>query len=305
VAAEMATAAERHRLGDDLILLAHLQIAMTDYGLGDFAAVEDRLPRCLGMLDRPVGQALRSQVSFFRALFEIQRGRYGAGVDHAAQAYEMFRRSRPAEAEVFRLAQLLMIGHDVGGLTDSLIDAVPTTPGPVGFALALQLYVAVILFDLGRRDDAIRRLPLRRGELPDRPLDYVTVFIDVAAAIAAVETDDVVAAGGLLERLRPWAGRWAAAGTAAGSLGLVDLTLARVHATLGHDKEATLWFTRAVEGHERVGAPAWLARSLLHQGRFRRQRGDDEAALASLERAAALADAFSLPVVARQVAAAL
>ncbi len=301
VALELLALAEQAALGDDLVLVAQLQVTQADFALGDFDAVQARLPRCLGLGDRPVGQALRGQLAFFRALFELARGRYSEAVRHAEEAFEVFRRGRGDEAGFYRLAQRLTIGHDLGGLDDGLIDAVLAGADVTGFALAIRLYVAVILFDLGRPDDAVRQLPYPQGTVPDRPLDYVTVFIDVAAAIVAAETGDAVAAAVLLDRITPWAGRWASAGTAAGSLGLVDLAIARLHATVGDTARARPAFAAAVAGHERVGSPAWLARSLLHQGRFLRAAGDEAAALAAFTRAAALADAFALPIVARQI----
>ncbi|MDT3443389.1 BTAD domain-containing putative transcriptional regulator [Pseudofrankia sp. BMG5.37] len=301
VALELLALAEQAALGDDLVLVAQLQVTQADFALGDFDAVQAGLPRCLGLGDRPVGQALRGQLGFFRALFELARGRYSEAVRHAEEAFEVFRRGRGDEAGFYRLAQRLTIGHDLGGLDDGLIDAVLADAEVTGFALAVRLYVAVILFDLGRPDDAVRQLPYPRGTVPDRPLDYVTVFIDVAAAIVAAETGDAVAAAVLLDRITPWAGRWASAGTAAASLGLVDLAIARLHAAVGDTARARPAFAAAVAGHERVGSPAWLARSLLHQGRFLRAAGDGAAASAAFTRAAALADAFALPIVAGQI----
>ncbi len=283
VAVEIAALAEDDDLGADIALLGELQVALADLALGDLPAVAERLPRCVALLDQPVGLALRSQVGYFRALVEVMRGRYGEAIARAGEVHELFRRTRPAEAEVFSFAQRLTIGHDLGDLSEDDLLA-PTRPGAIGFALALQLYSAVILFDLDRRDEATARVPYRRGELPERPLDYVTVFIDAAAAHVAAEIGDAAAVPALLERLSPMAGRWANAGTGAGSLGLVDLAIARLHATAGADEDARAWFARAVENHERIGAPAWLARSLLHQGVFLGADGGDALDRACLTR---------------------
>jgi hypothetical protein len=138
-------------------------VALADNALGDLDAVEARLLRCVGMLDRPVGHALRSQVGFFRALFDVLRGRYTDAASHAEEAYEVFRRSRPHEAAVFRLMQQLTIGYDTGAITDDLIDAVPVTSGQAAYNVAVQLYVAVLLFELGRAEHAAARLSHRRG----------------------------------------------------------------------------------------------------------------------------------------------
>ena len=253
VAVEIAALADEHGLGADVALLGELQIALADLALGDINAVAARLPTCISLLDHPVGLALRSQVGYFRALVEVIRGRYGEAVARAAEVHELFRRTRPVEAEVFAFAQRLTIGHDLGGLREDDLLA-PTTEGAIGFALALQLYSAILLFDLDRRDEAIARIPHRRGEVPDRPSDYVTVFIDVAAADVAAEVGDLVAVPVLLDRLAPMAGRWANGGTGAGSLGLVDLAIARLHATAGNGEQARSWFARSVDAHRARGS---------------------------------------------------
>ena len=302
VALEMAELAEAERLGDDLVLLAHLQIALADLALGDLDSVEAGLSRCLALTDRPV-EALRAQVTYFRSLVELIRGRYGPAVVHADEAHDLFARGRPAEAASIRVAQRLTIAHDLGGIDEALSRI--SWPEAAGYARAIRLYLAVVMFDLDRREEAESLVAHPRGTLLDRPLDYLTTFLDVAAAIIAAETEDTVAAAGLLDRLSPFAGRWANAGTGAGSLGLVDLTLARLHATVGDEVAARHWFEAAVVGHEHVGAPAWLARSLLHQGRFLRSRGEPVAAADALRRAGAIAEAFSLPIVAQQVATTL
>ena len=98
-------------------------------------------------------------------------------------------------------------------------------------------------------------------------------------------------------------GRWAAGGSAALSLGLVDLTLARLVDVLGDRDQAESLFAVAVAGHERVGAPAWLARSLLYQGRFWIDTDRVVDGLAALERAGAIAAAYGLAPIAAQVAA--
>ena len=98
-------------------------------------------------------------------LVEVIRGRYGEAIDRASEVHELFRRTRPAEAEVFAFAQRLTIGHDLGDLTEADLQAA-NSESAIGFALALQLYSAVLLFDLGRRDEAIARVPYRRVRCP-------------------------------------------------------------------------------------------------------------------------------------------
>ncbi len=301
VAVELAALAAGHELGDDVLLLAHLQIALTDFGLGQLDRAMAGLTTCASLVERPVGDALRSQTSFLRGHVELVRGATALARTHADAAYELFRRSRPAEAEQYRVGQLLMFGHDLDGV-EELVMAMPARLPGGAYALMVQLYVVIILFDVGQAAEARRRIPHPRGTLIERPLDHTTVFLDVAAGIVAAETNDVVAASGLLARLAPMAGRWSNLGTAAGSLGFVDLTIARLHATVGDRPSAGHWYDRAVGVHEGAGTPAWLARTLLHQGRFLLDE-DPQRAGECLDRAAALADTFGLAIVARQVAA--
>ena len=214
VAAELGALADHHDLGADVTLLAELQIALADLALGDIPAVADRLPRCIALLDLPVGLALRSQLGFFR----VSSKSYGVGTARPSTERAGARAvsSHPScRSRGLRVAQRLTIGHDLGDLAEADLLAA-NSESAIGFALTLQLYSAVMLFDLGRRDEAIARIPYRSGEVPERPLDYVTVFIDVAAAHVAAELGDAAAVPALLERLEPMAGRWANAGAGRG-----------------------------------------------------------------------------------------
>ena len=301
-ALELTELARAHSLGDDVRLMAEHQIVMADYSLGDLVASRTRLASYIAMLERPVNPALRSQIGFFRALMESNTGRYAESDAHFESALELFRKGRPDEADAYRMGRMLTVGHDLGGIPEELFDV--ARADEVGaYGLAWRLYTAVILFDLNRRDQARERIPYGRGEVPERPDDYTRTFIDTAAALIAVETRDVQGAELLLRRLLPMSGRWAAGGSAALSLGLVDLTLARLVDVLGDRDQAESLFTVAVAGHERVGAPAWLARSLLYQGRFWIDTDRVVDGLAALERAGAIAAAYGLAPIAAQVAA--
>lgn len=301
-ALELADLANAQSLGDDIHLLAEHQIAMADYSLGNLVSSRERLAGYIAMLGRPVNPALRSQIGFFRALMESNCGRYADSDAHFAEALELFRKGRPDEADAYGMGRLLTVGHDLGGIPEELFD-IARADEVDGYGLAWRLYTAVILFDLGRPAEARQRIPYGPGEVPVRPDDYTRTFIDTAAAIVAVETADLVSARALLQRLLPMAGRWAAGGSAALSLGLVSLAIARLSHLLGDEEQAELWFGDAVAGHERAGTPAWLARSLLYQGRFWIDCGRMDAAAAALERAASIARAYGMAPVAAQVAA--
>jgi hypothetical protein len=85
----------------------------------------------------------------------------------------------------------------------------------------------------------------------------------------------------------------------------VELALARASAAAGDHPRARADFATAVAGHERLETPAWLARSLVHQGRFLVGTGDpaDRAAgEAALVRAEELARQHGFPYVMRRIA---
>jgi hypothetical protein len=83
----------------------------------------------------------------------------------------------------------------------------------------------------------------------------------------------------------------------------VELSLARGAEVVGDDVRARELYAVAVAGHERLRTPAWLARSLLHQGRFLLRIGDEQAGREALARADHLAARYRLAYVARRVAA--
>lgn len=299
-AAELAEIADTAKLGDDVRLMAAHQIVLVDYGLGNLVAAQAGMMSCIAMLDRPVNQALRSQIGFFRALIETVRGNYDGADGRFEAAVEMFRRSRPTEADAYRLGQILTLGHDRGDLPAEVLNSA-TASQVGGYGLVWQLYTAVILFDMGRAEEAVLRIPYRRGGVPERPDDYTSVFVDVAAAHIAAETSDVTSATLLLDRLLPMAGRWAGGGSAALVLGPVDLALGRLYLALGQPDEAERWFASAVLGDDRMASPAWLARSLLHQARFMDEQGRAAEAARSFDRAAEIAADYRLTIVASQL----
>lgn len=299
-AVELSALAVEHRLSDDIRLLAEHQIVLADYALGDLVAAHDRLAPCVSMLARPVNQALRLQIGFFQSLLEVVGGRYEAASTHFDENLDLLRTCRPTEVATYRLGHLLTIGHDIGGIPEQLL--VESDLARVdGYTLSMRLCAAVILFDLGRPADALRMVPYQRGTAPQRPSDYTTIFIDTAASIIAAETGDAASAVILLDRVLPFAGRWASGSTVAFSFGFVDLAIARLLVTLGRLDEARSWFATTIAAHERVGAPAWMARTLLHQGRFLLDAGQRDAALAALDRGLSIADMHGVVTVASRL----
>lgn len=301
VAAELQQLAERESFDADLQLVAELQLALADFALADFDAVGRAIARCVPLLDQPIGDALRSQLGFFRSHVDFVQGRHEVALQRGEEALHLYGLERPEDAGVFVLAQHCMFRHDLGGLDVGLLTSLPASPGVMGYAHAFLWWTTALLFDIGRHDLAMPRMAELGDPVPQRPADFLTIFIDAAAGLCAASSGDTASAAALAERLDPWRGRWASAGTAAGSLGLVDLTLARLHAVLGDDDTARRGFAAAVIGHERLGAPGWLARSLLHEGTFLAATGDRTGAAASWRRAESVAVAAGLTAIVEQI----
>jgi DNA-binding SARP family transcriptional activator len=248
--------------------------------------------------------APRSQLGFFRTLLAQVHARHDVVRREAADAYDLYRRGRQWQADAIMLGVELSLRHDLGGaneLTD-LLESVLGSP----YDLLAREFGAMVLLDNGWPDDATRLLG-PRGSVPEPRDDYTAPLIFVSAAHVRVEVGDVWAAEALLPKIQPFAGQVIANSSATPFVGMADLAIARVEELLGHEDLAREAYAAAVAGHERLGAPAWLARSLFHQSQLLRRsphEADAYAAEAARQRAASIADAFDLAPLARRIAGA-
>jgi DNA-binding SARP family transcriptional activator len=246
--------------------------------------------------------APRSQLGFFRTLLAQVRGRHELVRTEADAAYDLYRRGRQWQADTIMLGVELNLRHDLGGANEltGLLESVLDTP----YELLARELGAMVLLETGWPEDAARLLG-RRGLAPEPRDDYTAPLIYVAAAHVRVEIGDTAAAEVILPKIRPFAGQLVVNSSATPVGGLADLAIARVEELLGHQEQARAAYVAAVEGHERLGAPAWLARSLFHQSLFLRSTGEEAdafAAEAARQRAASIADAFDLAPLARRLA---
>jgi DNA-binding SARP family transcriptional activator len=276
---------------------------VVDLQSGDIDACDASLRRCdeHGRFTSHV--APQSQLGFFRALLLVIRGRHEAAREEAERAHDLYRRGRQWQADVILLGFQLTLAHDLGGALEYLDVLELVVDGGAYEDLARE-YGALVLFDNGRPEEASRLLA-RRGTVPAPRSDYTTSLILVAAAHVRAETGDVAAAEVLYDRLLPFAGQVIANSTATPYVGLADLGLARLAALLDRPDEAREWFARSVAGHDRLGSPVWLARSLLHQGRFLLSTGDEGDQIEgsrALFRGGCIAEAMNLAPLAGQIA---
>ncbi|MDQ3898638.1 MAG: hypothetical protein M3326_15580, partial [Actinomycetota bacterium] len=165
----------------------------------------------------------------------------------------------------------------------------PRHPGCLGADLGVSS------LRLGRHDEARRALDgvlSSPGVLgPDgarRRLCCVAAAAELCWAL-----DDAGHAAALYDVLRPYAELHVVETEGGCSLGACARYVAQVAAMLGRFDEADAWFERAHRTHERLGAPAWLARSRADHARMLVLRGGPGDLARARHLADAAADAFT------------
>jgi DNA-binding SARP family transcriptional activator len=303
-AREAIQLAEQHGLSPEIELTARFNLALGHNESADLDAAHRESERCVEIVERIGGAAVRAQLGWFRAGLELARGRHEMALRVGREATEIFRRTRGQHSEVAALAIEATVTADLGGL-DLLSERLAAVLGqsPVYSRLVME-FTAWVLMENGRLEEAAQVLRSIDGSLPISD-DYTTLVTASMATHLRASVGDLDGVATVMGQLEPYSGRWAAAGSSGCVVGLVDLALARGAATLGRHDDAHRWFDAAVVGHERLRAPGWLARSLLHQGQFLVEHGtasDRTAGRAAIARAAAIAESHGLTNIARQVA---
>ncbi len=298
-AEEIVTLAERHDLSTELTVAGLHQVALTRLELSDFGGASAALDRASALVERIPGTRFRSQLYWFQAGLAIVRAHYDEARRLLHEAHELHRRGRNYDADVLLFAGLATLAVDVGGLEELL--------GDIDGLLAASAYVrptaesaAYLALELGAPDLAERVLasPQARSPLVD---DWTLLFAAAAALHSRVELGHPDDAAPIADLLLPYSGRWTNSGTAPITSGPVDLALARWAAACGDTDAARRWFDTSVELLRRGGAYAWLARALVHQGRFLSATGDDAAGTAALAEARTLADQHGFVYVRRRL----
>ncbi len=272
----------------DLELVARFRDARTRYQATDIDGARAALARCWTLVDRTGKDAYRAQLGWLEAAFDATAGRYDHARQLAIDSGEFYRRTRSYDAQLIQLALSLAMAVDVGGVEQQLAGIDPSTIASSTYARIWGEFHAWLLFEIG---DVAQAEPIARS-LTNEPLprDWSTTFTACMAIFNRVEIGDVSTLPDLVDIVRVDAGQWTGAGTTPIVAGMVDLALARAAAEVGEVDEARGWFASAVEGHDRIGAPAWLARTLVHQGAFLLSTGDpDDARLGETARARARA----------------
>jgi DNA-binding SARP family transcriptional activator len=304
-ALEVIDLVDDHHLHPELELIARFNLALTDNEMGDIDEAAVQAARCQQLAGRLGGTGAKAQLGFFQAQLELTRCEYDRAIALGREAEELYRRTRSHDVELVALVLQVSLVADRGGFSEfvgAFSEAADQSPA---YGEGASQIVAWLALENGWPDLA-REMAEQLGPPGDLADDYTMmafgcVALQLRAAVGA--SDDVAR---LQAQLEPYAGRWASLGSGPAVMGLVDLSLARGAERLGRLDEARSRYGVAVAGHERLRAPAWLARSLVQQGRFLLDHGsptDRRQALAALDRAAAIAADHGLVPIGHQVEA--
>lgn len=238
-----------------------------------------------------------TQWGFTEATYRMLRGEYDEAVRVAAQAADLYRRTRAVSADAIESIYATIRGLERGRLDEVLSLAEGNIGGSYG-----PVWTEAIIWGLvedGRIDDA-RAMSGMVVQVPDPPFDFLWFGIVVCAAETRAALGDVAAARSLYDTLSPFAGHLSLSGSGGIPFGVTHHALALLADTLGDHDAARRHIADAVEVHEALGAVPWIARSLVVQARLLREV-DPEGSAAAAARARALCDEHELVAVGRQL----
>ncbi len=298
-AREIVSLAEQHGLGADVLFVGHHHLAECHIELAELDGAWNEVQLAGRALESIPGDRLHSQQLWFEAVMALTVGRYDEAKDLGNRAHELHRRGRHYDADVLLLAGMAAIAIDHGGFEEMVPFAVSTAGGDA-YTRALGESMAFATLEIGRRDLA-EQLVAPFGQSSWWPDDWTTLFCQTAALHVRVELDDRIGADAIATLLTPFPHRWSNAGSSPIGMGVVCMALARYAEMCGDEAVAAVAFADAVRISEGMRAPAWLARSLFHQGCFLQRAGDPSAAAEAHARASELAERHQLPYVRRRL----
>ena len=275
---ELVALAER--LGDPAITVRAL--SYRGRALGESGNVEAADPY-LDMAERlseELGQpTLRWVTGLFRTTRTVLAGNLQEGERLVQTSLELGQATGQRDAPTILTAQLFIVRFHQGRLgefEERLAERVAAAPG----LPTLRAYLALVLCELDRPDEAIEHYEhLAADNFTGVPRDPPWILGIPMCAAVCTSLDDQARAPVLFDLLMPYATQLVF--TAGGSLGAVAHYLAILATTSGDFDEAERRFADAAATHERIGAPAWLARTRLEWARMlltRRQPGDADRA---------------------------
>ena len=292
------------RLGNQLERFWALDYRLRAIGeSGQLEEIDERLAE-LDRLAEVLGQpALGWYARFHRSWRELLAGHIGESERLAVEALQIGNDSGQPDAIAIFAAQLAMVRRDqgrLGELMELVVQQAADNPGIPGFRALLALcYCELDRFDEARSVFAIDAA----SGFADFPYDVVWSSAMAMLAEVCAVLGEAGAAAVLAEKLRPFAGVLAHNGCT--TFGALDRYLGMLAATLSHFSEAESHFAAAAAIHDRLGAPAWLARTRLDWAGMlltRSDPGDAERARGFLGQALAAARELGLGHVERRAA---
>ena len=221
----------------------------------------------------------------------------------AREAFEIAAGGGQADVAIVYAAQRYMIRSEQGRLDEIEAEFSARVEDVVELLPGASAWVALLHCEAGRLNRAHEALAPIIDRSYDLPEDVLWLGLSQVTAEVVHYLDDRAAAAVLLDRLGPYARLFSnIAGMSVGYtvyfLGLLETTLGRLDAGIAH-------FADAAEVYERVGAPAFLARTQVAWARSllaRRSPGDAEQAHTLLTEAVTVAREHGFVSVERRAA---
>jgi tetratricopeptide (TPR) repeat protein len=180
------------------------------------------------------------------------------------------------DAPTFYAAQLFPIRFAQGRLAE-VEETYRTLAEDPGFPVpAVEAFTALIYCDTDRLEEARRFYePLAATGFSRLRFDSLWTIALSACAEVCVRLGDTASVGVLRRLLLPYADRLAT--VVASGINSVSHYLGMLDGSAGRYGDAETWFATAVVQHDRLGTPAWMARTRLEWARMlltRQEAGD-------------------------------
>ncbi len=313
------TAPERLENMRELVHLAAIledpALACRALGFQARVAVEladiDQADNCLDAHDRlsaELGQPhLRWITSWQRTAQALWRGHIELAERRAQETLEVARASSQPDADLFFALNTFWIRFEQGLLDQDVVSLLLETLANHPGATFLETWLALLYAETGQFPEARRHLgQLAESRFAKLGFDHLWLSGISAAAIVAARVGDMERCAVLTELLAPFSEHLVVC--AHMIIGAVSHHLGALASAVGDFDSADVRFAAAETTHERIGAPAWLARTRLEWARMLRQRadpGDGDRSRKLLGQALESARTMSLVAVERQAVALL
>lgn len=280
------------RLGDPLIrLLASVERSRAAMENGDLDEALLHAHR-QAALTKECGDAYGRQGGKWAVAWPLAlAGRYDEAQQAADAALAEAMGSSQPDALAFYGAQISVIWWDQGKLGELADGILMQAESPDGLA-AHHALGTLALAEAGRFDEARARLASQLEQGFPVPVDTIWLVVNMLWGEAIIACRYEQAAALLLERILPWRDQVGFTGLAAH--GAAARVAAELAALLGREDTDEL-FQQAEQIHERIEAPAFLARTRAGWARCLRARGDIERAEALSEGARLAAQSCGCP----------